>query len=139
MLDVLVIAPHPDDAELGMGGTILKFISQGIQVGVLDLTNGEPTPYGTPEIRAKETVAASGVLGLTWRQNLGLPNRSLEPTLIARKKVGERHTGSATTLVVCALLDRCASRPCGRHRTGRGSSFLGQTHQDGHAGRALSS
>jgi LmbE family N-acetylglucosaminyl deacetylase len=121
MLDVLVIAPHPDDAELGMGGTILKFISQGIQVGVLDLTNGEPTPYGTPEIRAKETAAASEVLGLTWRQNLGLPNRSLEPT----EKVGERYTGSETTLVVCALLDRCASRPCGRHRTGRGSSFLG--------------
>ena len=87
MLDVLVIAPHPDDAELGMGGTILKFISQGIQVGVLDLTNGEPTPYGTPEIRAKETAAASEVLGLSWRQNLGLPNRSLEPTLIARKKL----------------------------------------------------
>ncbi|MBI84455.1 MAG: bacillithiol biosynthesis deacetylase BshB1 [Planctomycetaceae bacterium] len=87
MLDVLVIAPHPDDAELGMGGTILKFISQGMQVGVLDLTNGEPTPHGTPEVRAKETAAASEALGLSWRQNLGLQNRSLESTLIARKKL----------------------------------------------------
>ena len=51
-LDCLVIAPHPDDAELGMGGAILKFKSEGGRVGVLDLTNGEPTPHGSPEIRA---------------------------------------------------------------------------------------
>ncbi|MCR4413614.1 MAG: PIG-L family deacetylase, partial [Thermoguttaceae bacterium] len=50
-LDVLVVSPHPDDAELGMGGTILKLRSEGRSVGVLDLTNGEPTPFGSPEIR----------------------------------------------------------------------------------------
>ena len=86
-LDVLVIAPHPDDAELGMGGAILKFKSEGLKVGVLDLTNGEPTPRGTPEIRARETAAATKVLGLDWRENLGLPNRSLEATLAAREKL----------------------------------------------------
>ena len=86
-LDVLVIAPHPDDAELGMGGAILKMLSQGWKVGVLDLTNGEPTPHGSPEIREQETAAATRVLGLTWRDNLGLPNRKLEATLEAREKL----------------------------------------------------
>jgi len=86
-LDALVIAPHPDDAELGTGGGILKLLADGQRVGVLDLTNGEPTPHGTPEIRAAETDAATNVLGLTWRGNLGLVNRSLEATLEARHKL----------------------------------------------------
>lgn len=89
MLDALIIAPHPDDAELGMGGAIVKMITAGLQVGVLDLTSGEPTPYGSLEIRAKETAAASKVMGLTWRENLGLPNRSLEATLGNRAKLAE--------------------------------------------------
>ena len=85
MLDILVIAPHPDDAELGAGGAILKFKAEGAKVGVLDLTSGEPTPFGSLERRAAETAAATAILGLDWRQNLGLPNRSLEPTLEARR------------------------------------------------------
>jgi len=87
MLDVLVIAPHPDDAELGAAGMILKLKEEGRRVGVLDLTNGEPTPHGSVEIRAKETAAATTVLGLDWRENLGLPNRRLEPTLEARAQL----------------------------------------------------
>lgn len=87
LLDLLVIAPHPDDAELGMGGAIMRFLSEGLRVGVLDLTNGEPTPHGSPEIRAAETDRASRVLGLTWRENLGLPNRKLEATLEARHQL----------------------------------------------------
>ena len=86
-LDALVIAPHPDDAELGMGGAILKMLSAGKKIGVLDLTNGEPTPHGSIEIRAAETAAATKVLGLSWRENLGLPNRSLEATLAAREQL----------------------------------------------------
>ena len=84
MLDVLVIAPHPDDAELGMGGTIAVMLSQGLAVGILDLTDGEPTPRGSVEIRARETAEASAALGVTWRENLGLPNRRLRATLRAR-------------------------------------------------------
>jgi bacillithiol biosynthesis deacetylase BshB1 len=87
MLDVLVIAPHPDDAELGMGGAIVKLISAGKRVGILDLTSGEPTPHGSLEIRARETAAASAALGVTWRENLGLPNRALEATLEARRQL----------------------------------------------------
>lgn len=87
MLDVLVIAPHPDDAELGMGGAIVQMLARGWKVGILDLTDGEPTPHGTPEIRARETAAASEVLGVSWRENLGLPNRALQATLQARHQL----------------------------------------------------
>ncbi len=85
MLDILVVAAHPDDAELGMAGAIMKFVERGQQVGILDLTSGEPTPHGSLETRARETAAATKVLGIKWRENLQLPNRSLEPTLEARR------------------------------------------------------
>jgi bacillithiol biosynthesis deacetylase BshB1 len=87
MLDALVVAPHPDDAELGMGGTILHLITEGWRVGILYLTSGEPTPLGSPERRAAETAAANTALGNPWRENLGLANRSLEPTLANRRAV----------------------------------------------------
>jgi len=84
MLDLLAIAPHPDDAELGVAGTLMRAKDDGLRVGVLDLTDGEPTPFGSPEIRARETAAATEILGLDWRENLGLSNRRLESTLEAR-------------------------------------------------------
>jgi len=86
-IDYLVIAPHPDDAELGVGGTILLLRAAGHSVGVLDLTDGEPTPFGSPEARRRETDDATAVLGLSWRGNLGLPNRRLEATLESRAKL----------------------------------------------------
>ncbi len=86
-LDVLVVAPHPDDAELGAGGTILKMKESGMKVGVVDLTDGEPTPHGSPQKRGEETRKATGFLGLTWRGNLGLVNRELESTLEARRRL----------------------------------------------------
>lgn len=86
-LDVLVIAPHPDDAELGMGGSIARWIEQGLKVGILDLTNGEPTPFGTAEKRAAETAQASSILGVKLRWNLGLRNRYLEATLENRHRL----------------------------------------------------
>ncbi len=86
-LDVLVVAPHPDDAELGMGGAICKMILQGKKVGIVDLTDGEPTPFGSPEIRIAETAAATKALGVPWRYNLGMKNRFLEPTLENRHRL----------------------------------------------------
>jgi len=86
-LDILIVAPHPDDAEISIGGTILACKQQGLRVGVIELTNGEPTPYGSPEIRVKETAAATEVLDLDWRQSLGLKNRSLESSLDARREL----------------------------------------------------
>ena len=97
-LDVLVIAPHPDDAELGMGGAILKFKAEGVRVGVLDLTDGEPTPHGSPEIRTRETAAATEILGLDWRDNLGLPNRRLEATLEGVPALGAGREGGVDRL-----------------------------------------
>jgi bacillithiol biosynthesis deacetylase BshB1 len=88
-LDLLVVAPHPDDAEIGAGGTIAQWVVQGKRVGIVDLTTGEPTPFGSLATRAAETEAASRVLGICWRQNLGLPNRSLEPTLEARRAIAQ--------------------------------------------------
>src|SRR4051794_21970260 len=87
MLDALVVAPHPDDAELGMGGTIVRLIQQGWSVGILDVTSGEPTPLGSIERRAAETAAANAFLGNPWRKNLNLPNRNLEPSLYHRREL----------------------------------------------------
>ncbi|WP_216351114.1 bacillithiol biosynthesis deacetylase BshB1 [Mucilaginibacter polytrichastri] len=73
-LDILVLAVHPDDAELGCAGTILKHLALGHKVGVVDLTHGELGTRGSAEIRDKEAAAASQILGLTIRENLGMPD-----------------------------------------------------------------
>ncbi|MCD0459012.1 bacillithiol biosynthesis deacetylase BshB1 [Roseiconus lacunae] len=86
-LDFLVVAPHPDDAEIGMGGTIAKMVNQGMRVGILDLTTGEPTPFGSEEIRRAETIKATGCLNPTWRGNAGLTNRELVHTIDTRKHI----------------------------------------------------
>ncbi|MCA9083773.1 MAG: bacillithiol biosynthesis deacetylase BshB1 [Planctomycetaceae bacterium] len=88
-LDVLVVAPHPDDAEISVGGTIALSRSQGLRVGVLDLTSGEPTPHGSETLRVAETAEATAVLDLSWRRNLGLPNRSLQTDLDSRRRLAE--------------------------------------------------
>jgi bacillithiol biosynthesis deacetylase BshB1 len=64
-------------------------VAEGRRVGILELTNGEPTPLGTPEIRERETDEATRRLGISWRGNLGLTNRSLEATLENRRKLAE--------------------------------------------------
>ena len=84
-LDVLVVAPHPDDAEIGVGGILRVCQSAGMSCGVIDLTSGEPTPHGSLSLRAAETAAATKVLKLDWRENLGLPNRSLQADLESRR------------------------------------------------------
>lgn len=76
-LDVLAVAPHPDDLEITCGGTLAKLAGQGYRVGMLDLTSGEPTPRGSLEIRAREAEAARVALGVHYRANLNLPNRVL--------------------------------------------------------------
>ncbi len=73
-LDILVLAAHPDDAELGCGGTILKHVAAGKKVGVVDLTRGELGTRGTPETRAQEAADSAKILGLSVRENLSLPD-----------------------------------------------------------------
>jgi bacillithiol biosynthesis deacetylase BshB1 len=86
MASILVIGPHPDDQELGMGGTNLKLAKQGHTVHLVDMTNGEPTPHGSPEIRARESAAAAKVLGVS-RTLVGLTNRQVVHDIPSRHKL----------------------------------------------------
>lgn len=76
-LDIIFTSPHPDDLEIGMGGTIGCMVEQGYRVGMVHLTNGEPTPRGSVETRLKEMRAAADVLGVRVVEMLGLTNREL--------------------------------------------------------------
>ncbi len=86
MANILVVGPHPDDQELGMGGTIIRLAQQGHNVLLLDITNGEPTPMGSPELREKEWTAAAKIMGVK-RRLLGLPNRFVEHNIASRHAV----------------------------------------------------
>lgn len=77
-VDVLAIGAHPDDVELGCGGTIAMLIAQGKKVAIVDLTQGELGTRGTAETRKEEAQAASEMLGIAHRINLGLPDGFLE-------------------------------------------------------------
>ncbi|CAG7648814.1 bacillithiol biosynthesis deacetylase BshB1 [Paenibacillus allorhizosphaerae] len=79
-LDILIFGAHPDDAEIGMGGTIAKHTAAGRRVGICDLTLAEMSSNGTVESRRKEAEEASAVLGLAARSNLQLPDRGLYVT-----------------------------------------------------------
>jgi bacillithiol biosynthesis deacetylase BshB1 len=83
-LDVIAVAPHPDDLEIICGGTLAKLVKQGYRVGIIDLTSGEPTPRGSEEIRKVEAEAARKILGVQVRINLHLPNRVLMDSPEAR-------------------------------------------------------
>jgi len=88
MARILVAGPHPDDQELGMGGTIARLARQGHDILLLDMTNGEPTPHGSPEQREVEWNNAREILdqgtGNVTRRLLGLKNREVQHTLEAR-------------------------------------------------------
>ncbi len=86
-LDILVLSVHPDDAELGCAGTILKHVALGKKVGVVDLTRGELGTRGTAEIRSSEAAASAKILGLAVRENLGLPDGFFENTKEYQLKV----------------------------------------------------
>ena len=76
-LDVLAIAAHPDDAELAVGGTLVKLGAMGYKTGILDLTRGEAGTRGTPEMRIMESTRAALILGLSVRENLDLGDSRL--------------------------------------------------------------
>ncbi|MBD3672716.1 MAG: PIG-L family deacetylase [Planctomycetaceae bacterium] len=84
-LDVIAVGAHPDDVEIAVGGTLAKLVKQGYRVGLVDLTNGEPTPGSSgPDERAQEAREAAKVLGLQMRETLSLPNRWLFDGIDAR-------------------------------------------------------
>jgi N-acetylglucosamine malate deacetylase 1 len=107
-LDILVLAAHPDDAELGCGGTIVKHVSMGYKVGIVDLTRGELGTRGTPETRKTEAEDAARIQGVVVRENLGLRDgffqndpehqlavvkaiRKYQPDIVLANAVNDRH------------------------------------------------
>jgi len=107
-LDLLAIAPHPDDVELTCGGTLLKAAAQGYKTGILDLTAGEMGTRGTPETRLKESAQAARILRVAHRENLRLPDSNIEVT---------RETKLALAARIRALQPRTVILPYweGRH------------------------
>ena len=89
-LDVIAVGAHPDDVEIAVGGTLAKLVKQGHRVGIVDLTDGEPTPLSPgPEVRLKEARKAAEILGVHERITLDLPNRRLFDSFEARVALGK--------------------------------------------------
>src|SRR5215207_919667 len=76
-VDLLAFGPHPDDLEIGLGGTIARHVALGLTVGLCDLTAGEMGSNGTVAERLAESEAARRALGAVWRENLGWPDRRI--------------------------------------------------------------
>ncbi|WP_291778684.1 bacillithiol biosynthesis deacetylase BshB1 [Cecembia sp.] len=107
-LDILVIAAHPDDAELACSGTIAAHVAKGYKVGILDLTRGEMGTRGTPELRLNESEVSARILNLAVRENLGFKDiffknddshkmevikiiRKYQPEIVLANAVTDRH------------------------------------------------
>ncbi len=88
LFDAMCIGAHPDDVEIGMGATVAKLVREGKRVVIVDLTNGEPTPHGTPETRAAESAEAARILGAE-RRTLSGRNRYLFDSIEARTELAE--------------------------------------------------
>jgi N-acetylglucosamine malate deacetylase 1 len=120
-LDLLILAAHPDDAEMSSGGTMAAAIAKGKKVGIIDFTKGELGTRGTPEIRASESAAASKILGISARENLGFRDgffrndeihqlkliaaiRRYQPDIVLANAIEDRHPdhGKGASLAVDA-------------------------------------
>lgn len=123
-LDILVMAAHPDDAEMSCGGTMALAIEKGRKVGIVDFTRGELGTRGTPEIRAAEAKAASEILNIRVRENLGFRDgffkndeehqmklirtiRRYQPDIVLANAIEDRHPdhgkGAALAVDACFL------------------------------------
>ena len=88
-VDVLAFGPHPDDIEIGIGGTLAKHVALGHRVGLCDLTAGEMGSNGTVDERMAEAEASRAVLGALWRTNLRLPDRAIGSEAVHVRRVAE--------------------------------------------------
>ena len=123
-IDVLVFGAHPDDVELGCGGTIVKHVQRGLRVGIIDLTMGELGTRGTADIRRKESEASTKILGVKFRENMGFKDgffcndeenrmklvkkiREYRPDIVITNAPSDRHPdhgrSSALTVDACFL------------------------------------
>lgn len=121
-LDLLVLAAHPDDAELGCGGTIAKHVSVGYKVGIVDFTRGELGTRGTAETRSAEAAEAARIQGVAVRDNLGFRDgffvndeahqikviqaiRKFQPQIVLANAITDRHTDHGKAAALAA--DSC--------------------------------
>src|SRR5437867_3957 len=123
-IDLLVFGPHPDDIEIGLGGTVARHAAAGLRVGLCDLTAGELGTNGTVDERLAEAEAARVELGAAWRENLRWPDRQIDrrpehlaeavafirrhrPRVVAVPYWTDRHPhhGAASTLLTEAIFN----------------------------------
>lgn len=97
VVDVLAVGAHPDDADINVGGTLLALKALGRKTAIVDLTRGEMASRGTPEIRREEAAVAARILGLEFRDNLGLPD-------------GDLQVDAQSRLALIRLIRRCRPR-----------------------------
>lgn len=100
-LDVIAVGAHPDDVEIACGGTLARLAEQGVSVGIIDLTDGEPTPLSPgPDVRLAEARRAAEILGVPIRVTLDLPNRRLFDTFEARVALAKEFRKYRPKLVI---------------------------------------
>lgn len=100
-LDLIAVGAHPDDVEIACGGTLARLARKGYAVGIVDLTDGEPTPNSPgPEVRLAEAECAAQVLGVAMRVNLNMPNRRLFDSFEARVALAKVFRRSKPKVVI---------------------------------------
>lgn len=100
-LDVIAVGAHPDDVEIACGGTLAALVRQGYKVGIIDLTDGEPTPGSPgPEVRLEEAKRAAETLGVQMRVTLELPNRRLFDSFDARVALAKEFRKYRPSIVI---------------------------------------
>ena len=106
-LDILAFGAHPDDVELGAGGSLSKAVAAGSKVGIIDITRGELGTRGNPELRAQEADKAGKIIGVSNRENLGLADGFFENSKANQIKVIEKIRQYQPDIVFCnAIEDR---------------------------------
>ena len=119
-VDILAFGAHPDDVELGCGATIAKHVSLGNIVAIIDLTRGELGTRGTAELRDKEAIAAAKVLGVEYRENLGLADGFFQIDEQSLRAVAAKIRKYRPRIILCnAIHDRHPDHP-------KGSSLVSQ-------------
>lgn len=105
-LDVIAVGAHPDDVEIGCGGTLASLVRKGYRVGIVDLTDGEPTPESPgPHVRLAEARRAAEILGVHVRETLGFTNRRLFDSFETRVELAKIFRRYRPRLVL-GLLDK---------------------------------
>ena len=137
-LDVLAIFAHPDDAELLVGGSLIRSADRGERVGILDLTRGERGTRGSAEIRDEEAREAGEIMGIAVRRNAGFPDAGLEATNEKPGRARRPDPGAPSPCGRDPLARGTPSRPPRSRPTGPGRLVPRRAEESGRAGRGRS-